>query len=40
MSYKTAINNIQQSEQTIEEEYDIHVVNRAEELNQRFENKN
>ncbi|CAF2819331.1 unnamed protein product [Rotaria sp. Silwood2] len=37
MSCKTSIDDIQQSAQTVETEYDIHVVNRAQELNQRWE---
>jgi hypothetical protein len=37
MSCKTSIDDIQQSAQAIESEYDIYAVNRAQELNQRFE---
>ena len=36
MSCKTSIDDIQQSAQTVETEYDIHVVNRAQELTQRY----
>jgi hypothetical protein len=36
MSCKTSIDDIQQSAETVENEYDIHVINRAEELNQRY----
>jgi hypothetical protein len=35
MSCKSSIDDIQQSAQTVENEYDIHLVNRTEELNQR-----
>jgi len=37
MSCKTSIDDVQQQAQTIENEYDIHAVNRAQELNQRWE---
>ncbi|CAF4914048.1 unnamed protein product, partial [Rotaria sp. Silwood1] len=37
MSCKTSIDDIQQTAQTVENEYDIHVINRAQELNQRWE---
>ncbi|CAF1072993.1 unnamed protein product [Rotaria sordida] len=37
MSCKTSIDDIQQSAQTVETEYDIHVTNRAQELHQRWE---
>jgi chromosome segregation ATPase len=37
MSCKPSIDDIQQSAQNVENEYDIHIVNRAEELNQRWE---
>ncbi|CAF1362738.1 unnamed protein product [Adineta steineri] len=37
MSYKASIDDVQQSAQTVENEYDIHVVNRAQELDQRWE---
>lgn len=37
MSCKPSIDDIQQSAQSVETEYDIHIINRAEELNQRFE---
>jgi hypothetical protein len=36
MSCKTSIDDIQQSAETVENEYDIHVVNHAQELNQRY----
>jgi len=39
MSCKASIDDVQQSAQTAEDEYDIHVINRAEELNQRFNKK-
>lgn len=37
MSWKSSIDDVQQSAQAIENDYDIHLVNRAEELNQRYE---
>ena len=37
MSCKTSIDDIQQSAQTIEGEYDIHAANRVLELQQRYE---
>jgi CobQ-like glutamine amidotransferase family enzyme len=39
MSCKAAIDDVQQSAQTAENEYDIHVVNRAQELDQRLAQK-
>lgn len=39
MSCKPSIDDVQQSAQTLENEYDIHLVNRAEELNQRYNNR-
>jgi len=39
MSCKTSIDDIQQLAQTIESEYDINAVNRAQELNQRYRRK-
>jgi len=39
MSCKASIDDVQQSAQTAENEYDIHVVNRAQELDQRFAKK-
>lgn len=39
MSWKASIDDLQQSAQTVENEYDIHLINRAEELNQRYEIK-
>lgn len=38
MSCKASIDDVQQLAQTIESEYDIHAVNRAQELNQRYAN--
>lgn len=40
MSWKASIDDLQQSTQTVEHEYDIHLVNRTEELNQRYGKKN
>ena len=40
MSCKTSIDDIQQSAQTIEGEYDIHAINRVQELQQRYEEDN
>ena len=37
MSCKTSIDDIQQSAETVENEYDIHVVNNAQELKQKWE---
>ncbi|CAF3869665.1 unnamed protein product [Rotaria sp. Silwood2] len=37
MSCKTSIDDIQQLAQTIENDYDIHTINRVQELNQRWE---
>jgi predicted Zn-dependent protease len=39
MSCKTSIDDAQQLSQTIESEYDIHTVNRTQELNQRYDKK-
>jgi hypothetical protein len=36
MSCKPSIDDVQQSAQTVETDYDIHIVNRAEELTQRY----
>jgi hypothetical protein len=37
MSCKTSIDDAQQLAQTIENEYDIHALNRTQELNQRYD---
>jgi hypothetical protein len=40
MSCKPSIDDVQQSAQNVETNYDIHIINRAEELNQRYRKKN
>ncbi len=39
MSCKPSIDDVQQSAQTVETNYDIHIINRAEELTQRYRKK-